>query len=135
MKPPHLTSSRTQSGFPPEGSIRALQLILIAGAILATGLLVGPAASAQARRIELNDYAKIFIAEHGSWNRTRPIGDRVTLVQLQGNRAVKYEVFAEGWLEGERPWGRPVDVQVMPDGALLVSDDFAGAIYRIAYRK
>jgi Tol biopolymer transport system component len=59
MKPPHLTSSRTQSGFPPEGSIRALQLILIAGAILATGLLMGPAASAQARRIELNDYAKI----------------------------------------------------------------------------
>ncbi len=78
---------------------------------------------------------QIFIAEHGSWNRTRPIGYRVTLVQLQGNRAVKYEVFAEGWLEGERPWGRPVDVQVMPDGALLVSDDYAGAIYRIAYRK
>jgi glucose/arabinose dehydrogenase len=78
---------------------------------------------------------QIFIAEHGSWNRTRPIGYRVTLVQLQGNRAVKYEVFAEGWLEGDRPWGRPVDVQVMPDGALLVSDDYAGAIYRIAYRK
>jgi glucose/arabinose dehydrogenase len=78
---------------------------------------------------------QIFIAEHGSWNRTRPIGYRVTLVRLQGNRAVKYEVFAEGWLEGERPWGRPVDVQVMPDGALLVSDDYAGAIYRIAYRK
>ena len=78
---------------------------------------------------------QIFIAEHGSWNRTRPIGYRVTLVRLQGNRAVKYEVFAEGWLEGERPWGRPVDVQVMPDGALLVSDDYAGAIYRITYRK
>ncbi len=78
---------------------------------------------------------QIFIAEHGSWNRTRPIGYRVTLVQLQGNRAVKYEVFAEGWLQRERPWGRPVDVQVMPDGALLVSDDYAGAIYRIAYRK
>ncbi len=78
---------------------------------------------------------QIFIAEHGSWNRTRPIGYRVTLVQLQGNRAVKYEVFAEGWLQGERPWGRPVDVQVMPDGALLVSDDYAGAIYRITYRK
>src|SRR5712692_3646239 len=78
---------------------------------------------------------QIFIAEHGSWNRTQPIGYRVTRVQLQGNRAVKYEVFAEGWLEGERPWGRPVDVQVMPDGALLVSDDYAGAIYRIMYRK
>ncbi len=82
------------------------------------------------------EYRKqIFIAEHGSWNRSQPIGYRVTLVRLDGNRAVKYEVFAEGWLQGRRAWGRPVDVQVMPDGALLVSDDKAGAIYRITYRK
>ena len=78
---------------------------------------------------------QIFIAEHGSWNRSVPIGYRVTLVTLQGNKAVKYEVFAEGWLQGERAWGRQVDVQVMPDGALLVSDDKAGAIYRISYSK
>jgi glucose/arabinose dehydrogenase len=78
---------------------------------------------------------RIFIAEHGSWNRSVPIGYRVTLVTLQGNKAVKYEVFAEGWLQGENAWGRPVDVQVMPDGALLVSDDKAGAIYRISYVK
>jgi glucose/arabinose dehydrogenase len=76
---------------------------------------------------------QIFIAEHGSWNRSTPIGYRVTLVRLQGNRAVSYEPFAEGWLQGRKAWGRPVDVQVMPDGALLVSDDLAGAIYRIAY--
>jgi len=77
---------------------------------------------------------QIFIAEHGSWNRSTPIGYRVSLVRLDGQRAVKYEVFAEGWLRNGRPWGRPVDVLVMPDGALLVSDDHAGAIYRISYR-
>lgn len=78
---------------------------------------------------------QIFIAEHGSWNRTTPIGYRVTLVRLEGGRAVAYEVFAEGWLQGGRAWGRPVDLLVMPDGALLVSDDHAGAIYRISYTK
>lgn len=76
---------------------------------------------------------QVFIAEHGSWNRTTPIGYRVTLVRLKGNEAVSYEVFAEGWLRGRTAWGRPVDVLVMPDGALLVSDDRAGAIYRITY--
>jgi glucose/arabinose dehydrogenase len=82
------------------------------------------------------EYRKqIFIAEHGSWNRSVPIGYRVMLVRLEGGRAVKYETFAEGWLEGRRPWGRPVDVEVMTDGSLLVSDDHAGAIYRITYKK
>ena len=76
---------------------------------------------------------RIFIAEHGSWNRTHKIGYRVMSVKLEGNRAVSYDVFAEGWLEGERAWGRPVDVQVLPDGSMLVSDDYAGAIYRITY--
>jgi hypothetical protein len=57
----------------------------------------------------------VFIAEHGSWNRTVPIGYRVTLVRLENNRAVSYEPFAEGWLLGGRAWGRPVDVLVMPD--------------------
>jgi glucose/arabinose dehydrogenase len=76
----------------------------------------------------------IFIAEHGSWNRSRKIGYRVMFVPLVDGKAAKYEVFAEGWLQGERAWGRPVDVLVAPDGALLVSDDEAGAIYRISYR-
>lgn len=76
---------------------------------------------------------QIFIAEHGSWNRSTPIGYRVTLVRLEENRAVTYEVFAEGWLQGNAAWGRPADVLVMPDGALLVSDDRAGVIYRIVY--
>jgi len=76
----------------------------------------------------------IFIAEHGSWNRSAPIGYRITLVRLSGSQAVSYETFAEGWLQGRQAWGRPVDVLVMPDGALLVSDDKAGVIYRIVYR-
>lgn len=76
---------------------------------------------------------QIFIAEHGSWNREEKIGYRITLVRLVDGRPVSYESFAEGWLEGEEAWGRPVDLLVMPDGALLVSDDHAGAIYRISY--
>jgi glucose/arabinose dehydrogenase len=78
---------------------------------------------------------QVFIAEHGSWNRSTPIGYRVTLVRLEGSRAASYETFAEGWLQGGDAWGRPVDVQVMPDGAVLVSDDRAGAIYRISYTR
>lgn len=76
----------------------------------------------------------IFIAEHGSWNRTKPIGYRIVRVVLnERGQAVRQEVFAQGWLQGDKPWGRPVDVQVAPDGSLLVSDDMAGAVYRIRY--
>jgi glucose/arabinose dehydrogenase len=79
---------------------------------------------------------QIFIAEHGSWNRTRKIGYRVTLVTLgEDGRASGYAPFAEGWLQDESVWGRPADVLVAPDGSLLVSDDLAGAIYRIRYGK
>jgi glucose/arabinose dehydrogenase len=78
---------------------------------------------------------QIFIAQHGSWNRSTPIGYRVMRVRLEGNRAVAYAAFAEGWLQDGRAWGRPVDVLVMPDGALLVSDDQAGALYRISFRR
>jgi glucose/arabinose dehydrogenase len=77
---------------------------------------------------------QIFIAEHGSWNRTVPIGYRVMLARLEDNRAVSYEPFAEGWLQDGRAWGRPVDVLVMPDGSLLISDDRADVIYRITYK-
>ena len=80
---------------------------------------------------------RIFIAEHGSWNRTPEAGHtgyRLTVATLDGDRVTDYQVFAEGWLEADNTrWGRPVDVQVMPDGAILVSDDTAGAIYRITY--
>ena len=78
-----------------------------------------------------------FIAEHGSWNRSRKSGYRVMRARIEGGKVVEHAVFAEGFLDAsaDRAWGRPVDVQVMPDGALLVSDDFANAIYRIAWRK
>ncbi len=76
----------------------------------------------------------IFIAEHGSWNRDEAIGYRITFVPIENGRPTAYETFAEGWLTEPRPWGRPADVLVMPDGALLVSDDLAGAVYRISYR-
>lgn len=78
----------------------------------------------------------VFIAEHGSWNRSKKSGYRVSLVRLDGQRnAVGYEPFIEGWLENEKNWGRPADVLVMPDGALLVSDELANAVYRVSYRK
>ena len=77
---------------------------------------------------------RIFIAEHGSWNRSQKTGYRVSMVTLEGNRALAYEPFASGWLQGESAWGRPADVLVLPDGSLLVSDDHAGAIYRIRYQ-
>ncbi len=80
------------------------------------------------------DYRKqIFIAEHGSWNRSRKMGYRVSVVRIEGGKAVSYQPFASGWLQGEQAWGRPADVLVAPDGSLLVSDDYAGAIYRISY--
>ncbi|MFW6189299.1 MAG: PQQ-dependent sugar dehydrogenase [Planctomycetota bacterium] len=77
---------------------------------------------------------RIFIAEHGSWNRTVPIGYRVMTVGLnEAGEAEELDIFADGWLQEREKWGRPVDVLQMPDGSLLVSDDYAGAIYRITY--
>jgi glucose/arabinose dehydrogenase len=78
---------------------------------------------------------QIFIAEHGSWNRSAKVGYRVTLVTLDASgKPVSYEPFAEGWLQGQTAWGRPADVAVAPDGSLLVADDLADAVYRIRYR-
>ena len=79
---------------------------------------------------------KIFIAEHGSWNRTFPIGYRVMMVETnQQQQATSYDVFAEGWLQGRTRYGRPVDIEFMTDGSMLISDDFADRIYRVYYRK
>ncbi|HYE54722.1 MAG TPA: sorbosone dehydrogenase family protein [Chitinophagaceae bacterium] len=74
-----------------------------------------------------------FIAEHGSWNRTEPIGYRVMLARMEGNTVKSYEPFIQGWLKDGKAWGRPVDVLQMKDGSLLVSDDYANAVYRITY--
>ena len=78
----------------------------------------------------------LFSAQHGSWNRTTPIGARIMFTSLKPDgTADKTEVFAEGWLDPASGTyrGRPVDVAPMKDGSLLVPDDFAGAIYRITY--
>ena len=79
----------------------------------------------------------IFIAEHGSWNRTQPIGARVMFAPMGADGKLgAVKPFAEGWLTADNEYlGRPVDVAVMLDGSLLVSDDSAGAIYRISYEK
>ena len=80
----------------------------------------------------------IFVAAHGSWNRTKPTGALIHFVPVNADgTAGKLEVFAEGWLDNETGSyrGRPVDVAVWKDGSLLVSDDYAGAIYRISYEE
>lgn len=78
---------------------------------------------------------QLLIAEHGSWNRSTPIGYRVMRVKLDGERAVAYEPFITGWLSDDRKVsGRPVDILELADGSVLVSDDVAGVIYRVSYR-
>lgn len=83
------------------------------------------------------EYRKqIFIAEHGSWNRSKKIGYRITMVTIENNKAVSYKPFANGWLDSDETfWGRPVDIELLPDGSMLVSDDYADAIYRISYKQ
>lgn len=78
---------------------------------------------------------RLFIAQHGSWNRSKKSGYRIMMVSLKDNKVDGYEVFAEGWKQGEDVWGRPVDLLVMPDGSLLISDDQANAVYRVTYSK
>lgn len=77
----------------------------------------------------------IFTTQHGSWNRTVPVGARVmvTFLKEDGHVAGKSEPFAEGWNENGYYLGRPVDIAQLPDGSLLVSDDLVGALYRIWY--
>jgi glucose/arabinose dehydrogenase len=78
----------------------------------------------------------LFSAQHGSWNRTKPVGARIMFTPLKADgTAQATQVFAEGWLDDETGLyrGRPVDVAMMKDGSMLVSDDFAGAIYRVTY--
>ena len=78
----------------------------------------------------------LFTAQHGSWNRTTPIGARILFTSLKSDgTADKTEVFADGWLDAATGLyrGRPVDVAMMKDGSMLISDDFAGALYRVSY--
>ena len=78
----------------------------------------------------------IFIAEHGSWNRKNKHGYRIkrVIVDPDGKNA-KQEIFAGVWLDGQKITGRPADIQIAPDGSMLIADDQAGAIYQITYGK
>ena len=76
----------------------------------------------------------VFVAEHGSWNRSQKSGYKVVRISVNDKGEKSQQVFVEGWLQGQRNWGRPVDFLVMPDGAMLLSDDQNGIIYRISYR-
>jgi glucose/arabinose dehydrogenase len=80
---------------------------------------------------------QVFVAEHGSWNRSKKSGYVVALVKVNGDKVTGHEVFASGWMndETQKVWGRPVDVMMMPDGSMLISDDQAGVIYRVSYAK
>jgi glucose/arabinose dehydrogenase len=74
-----------------------------------------------------------IIAQHGSWNRTEPVGYKLQRVTFDSNEVTGHEVFIDGWLQDGEAWGRPTDVLELPDGSLLVSDDYNGVIYRISY--
>ncbi len=79
---------------------------------------------------------QIFVAEHGSWNRTKKVGYKVSLIELENNRVISYTDFIKGFLQpGEEVLGRPVDIIVDHTGALLISDDRAGLIYRVTYKE
>jgi glucose/arabinose dehydrogenase len=79
-------------------------------------------------------HKQVFIAEHGSWNRSKKSGYRITVVTHKAGKAVSYTPFITGWLQGETAWGRPADVLMLPDGSMLIADDLAGAIYRVTYK-
>jgi len=79
---------------------------------------------------------RIFICEHGSWNRSKKAGYKVGMAILEGNKVVDYKPFVEGFLQqGEKVFGRPVDCIVAADGSLLISDDYANVIYRVSYKQ
>jgi glucose/arabinose dehydrogenase len=78
---------------------------------------------------------RIFLGQRGAWNKTQKIGYRLAMVTLRAGDVPKYESFAEGWLENNQPWGRPNYTVQMKDGSILLSDDYAGAIYRISYSR
>ncbi|HEY0744868.1 MAG TPA: sorbosone dehydrogenase family protein [Chryseosolibacter sp.] len=80
---------------------------------------------------------KLIVARHGSWNRSKKIGQDLVMVNIKDNKSEGFEVFASGWLNDaeQKVWGRPVDVLTLKDGSMLVSDDYANVIYRISYEK
>ncbi|MCW9044990.1 MAG: PQQ-dependent sugar dehydrogenase [Alphaproteobacteria bacterium] len=89
----------------------------------------------QGKQFPKTYYGSAFVAQHGSWNRSIPTGYRIMHLKMdsQGN-VLNKEIFAQGWLQKNGKWGRPVDIKQLPDSSLLISDDYAGVIYRISYK-
>jgi Glucose/sorbosone dehydrogenases len=89
----------------------------------------------EANNFLTNSKKQLFVAEHGSWNRSEPQGYRVALVKFNQGKPISEQVFIDGWLtkDGEA-LGRPVDILEMPDGSLLISDDKLGVIYKVEYK-
>ncbi len=75
----------------------------------------------------------LFVAQHGSWNRSVPVGYQIARIVFRDGRPVRVDAFATGWLTDRAAWGRPVDVVAGPDGRLYVSDDRSAMVYRIDY--
>ena len=78
---------------------------------------------------------QLFVAQHGSWNRSRKVGYRVLVLDIKNGKVINKQIFISGWLRNEKVYGRPVDLLVLKDGSMLVSDDYNGVIYRISYRR
>jgi glucose/arabinose dehydrogenase len=124
---PEFGAARPCSQFVPPAA-------LLGAHVAALGLRFYHPASAATEPFAASYRGGVFIAEHGSWNRTKKSGYRIAYVPIDGAQAGQPQVFAEGWLRADDSvWGRPADVLPLPDGSLLVSDDFAGAIYRIRH--
>lgn len=78
---------------------------------------------------------QIFVALHGSWNRSKKVGYEIIQLTVENNKVTKMQPFITGWLQGQEGWGRPVDFLILQDGSLLITDDLNGLIYRVSYKK
>ena len=79
---------------------------------------------------------QLFVAQHGSWNRSKPHGYRIALVNFENGKPVSEQAFITGWLtKDDKVLGRPTDIQQLPDGSLLIADDTLGVIYRVTYNR
>ena len=79
---------------------------------------------------------QLFVAQHGSWNRTEPDGYRIALIQFRETKPVSEQVFIDGWLtQNKEVLGRPVDILELPNGSLLISDDKLGLIYQVKFNQ
>lgn len=76
---------------------------------------------------------QLFVAEHGSWNRSSKVGYKVIMLAVKGDKVLGEKPFISGWLQGQKAWGRPAYILILKDGSMLVSDDKRGAIYRVRY--